>query len=62
MGKSPRVIFTQQRIAEGDWQIEANCPGVEIQYVNGFKNKAEIDEWLAGAGKIRWLRSHGYAK
>jgi len=62
MGKSPRVIFTQRRIAEGDWQIQANCPGVEIQYVNGFKNKAEIDEWIAGASKIKWLRSHGYAK
>jgi len=62
MGKSPRVIFTQKRISEGDWQIQADCPGAEIRYVNGFKDKAEIDEWLAGAGKIRWLRSQGYAK
>jgi hypothetical protein len=62
MGKSPRVIFTLQRIAEGDWQIQASCPTAEIQYVKGFKDKAEIDEWLAGAGKVKWLRSHGYAK
>jgi hypothetical protein len=62
MGKSPRVIFKHKRIAEGDWQIEAHCPGTEIRYVGGFKSKAEIDEWLASDGKIKWLRSQGYAK
>ena len=62
MGKSPRVIFKHQTIADSDWQIQAHCPDAEIQYVSGFKSKAEIDEWLAGAGKIKWLRSHGYAK
>lgn len=62
MSKSPRVIFKYQRIADNDWQIQAHCPGTEIQYINGFKSKAEIDEWLAGDGKIRWLRSQGYAK
>jgi hypothetical protein len=62
MGKFPRVIFKHQRIADSDWQIQAYCPDAEIQYVSGFKSKAEIDEWLGGAGKIKWLRSHGYAK
>jgi hypothetical protein len=62
MAKSPRVTFHPNRIAEGDWQIEAHCPGAEIRYVTGFKTKAEIDEWLAGDGKIKWLRSQGYAK
>jgi hypothetical protein len=62
MRKSPRVIFKHQRIADGDWQIQAHCPGVETRYVSGFKTKAEIDEWLAGADKIKWLRSQGYAK
>jgi len=62
MSKSPRVIFKHQRIADGDWQIQAHCPGAEVQYINGFPNKSEIDEWLAGAGKIKWLRSQGYAK
>jgi hypothetical protein len=62
MGKSPRVIFKLQRIAEGDWQIQAHCPGCEIRYINGFKSRAGIDEWLAGEGKINWLRSQGYAK
>ncbi len=62
MGKSPRVTFRPERIAEGDWQIQAHYPDVEIRYVTGFKTKAEIDEWLNGDGKIRWLRSQGYAK
>ena len=62
MGKSPRVIFKPERIAEGDWQIQAQCPGAEITYVKGFPDKVAIDEWLAGDGKIRWLRSRGYAK
>jgi hypothetical protein len=62
MAKSPRVVFKLQRVAEGDWQVQAHCPGVDIRYVNGFKTKAEVDEWLNGDGKIRWLRSQGYAK
>ena len=62
MGKSPRVTFHPKRIAEGDWQIEAHYPGAEIRYVTGFKDKSAIDEWLAGDGKIKWLRSQGYAK
>jgi hypothetical protein len=62
MSKSPRVIFKSQRIAEGDWQIQAHCPEAEIRYVKGFKSKAEIDEWLAGSRRIDWLRSQGYAK
>jgi hypothetical protein len=62
MAKTPRVVFKPKRIAEGDWQIEAHCPETEIRSVPGFKNKAEIDEWLAGEGKLRWLRAQGYAK
>jgi hypothetical protein len=31
MAKSPRVTFKPKRIAEGDWQIQAECPGVETQ-------------------------------
>jgi hypothetical protein len=62
MSKSPRVTFSIKRIAEGDWQIEARCPGVEIRYINGLATKAEADEWLAGERRIAWLRSQGYAK
>jgi hypothetical protein len=61
MSKSPRVIFKYKRIAQDDWQIEAHCPA-EIQYISGFKSKAEIDEWLQGSRRIDWLRSQGYAK
>ena len=50
------------RIAEGDWQIEAHYPGLEIRYISGFIDKAEVDEWLQGSGRIDWLRSQGYAK
>jgi hypothetical protein len=62
MSKSPRVIFKYKRIAEGDWQIEAHYPGVEIRYIKGLKSKADADEWLQGSRRIDWLRSQGYAK
>ncbi len=62
MKKSPRVTFSCKRIAEGDWQIEAHCPGTEVRYIKGLVSKADVDEWLAGERKITWLRSQGYAK
>ena len=62
MSKSPRVVFSIKRIAEGDWQIEAHCPGAEIRYIKGLTSKTEADEWLAGERKVAWLRSQGYAK
>ncbi|MGZ5865663.1 MAG: hypothetical protein ACXWKC_09785 [Xanthobacteraceae bacterium] len=60
--KSPRVIFKFKRIAEGDWQIEAHCPNAEVKYIDGFKDKAEVDSWLNGTLRIDWLRAQGYAK
>jgi hypothetical protein len=62
MAKTPRVEFKLSRVAEGDWQIAAHYPGVDIRYIKGFKTKAEVDEWLQGTRKIDWLRSQGYAK
>jgi hypothetical protein len=62
MRKSPRVIFSSKRIEEGDWQIEAHCPGAEIRYIKGLTSKADADEWMAGERKVAWLRSQGYAK
>jgi hypothetical protein len=64
MGKAPRVIvtFKPKRIAEGDWQIDAHCPGMDIRSIKGFKSKTEIDEWMQGTRRIDWLRSQGYAK
>ena len=62
MSKSPRVTFKPNRIAEGDWQIVAECPGVETAYIKGLKSKEDLDDWLAGSRKIAWLRSQGYAK
>ena len=41
-----RVSFKPVRIAEGDWNILAECPGVEPVHIPGFKDKTEInDEW-----------------
>jgi hypothetical protein len=62
MSKSPRVIFSSKRIGEGDWQIEAHCPGAEIRYIKGLISKADADEWLGGERRVTWLRSQGYAK
>ena len=62
MSKSPRVTFHPKRIAEGDWQIEAHCPGAEVRYITGLTSKADIDDWMQGDRKIAWLRSQGYAK
>ena len=62
MAKSPRVEFKLERVAEGDWRIVASCPGVETEYIGGFKSKTEVDEWLSGTRRIAWLRAHGYAK
>ena len=62
MGKSPRIRIIPKRIAEGDWQIEAHCPGAEIRYIKGLTSKAEFDDWMQGTRRIDWLRSQGYAK
>ena len=62
MGKKPRVTFKLERVAEGDWQIQALHPEEETRYIKGFKTKAEVDEWLSGSRRIDWLRSQGYAK
>ena len=48
MKKSPRVNFKMLRIAEDDWQIVAECPGMEALYIKGLKSKEDVDEWLAG--------------
>ena len=64
MGKSPRVkvIFKPRRIAEGDWRIDAHCPGAEIRSIKGLVDKADVDDWMQGSRRIDWLRSQGYAK
>jgi hypothetical protein len=45
------------RIADGDWNIVAECPAVEPVQI-----KTEIDEWMNGDRRIAWLRAQGYAK
>jgi hypothetical protein len=57
-----KVTFKIVRITEDDWNILAECPGVDPAHITGFKSKAEIDEWMNGDRRIAWLRSQGYAK
>ena len=48
MKKSPPVTFKMLRIAEDDWQIVAECPGTETQYIKGLKSKAvSMSGWRA---------------
>jgi hypothetical protein len=62
MKKKARVTFKMKRIAEGDWQIVAECEGAETKFITGLKSKEEVNEWLNGTRRIDWLRSQGYAK
>jgi hypothetical protein len=57
-----RVSVKPVRVAENNWNIRAECPGVEPVDIPGFKSKAEIDEWMNGERRIDWLRSQGFAK
>ena len=58
----PRVTFNLKRIADDDWQIEAQYPGAAVRYITGLKSRDEVYEWLNGDRKLAWLRSQGYAK
>lgn len=62
MKKSPRVTFKMLQIAEGDWQIVAECQGTETQHIKGLKSKEDVDEWLAGTRRIAWLKRTGQAQ
>ena len=57
-----KVQFTPNRIAEGDWQIIATCPGEEDRIIKGLTSRDDCYEWINGSRKIDWLRAQGYAK
>ena len=57
-----KVTFKPERVSEGDWNILAECPGVEPIQITGLKSKNDVDEWMNGERRIAWLRSQGYAK
>lgn len=57
-----KVTFRIVRIAEDDWNIQAEYPGVEPRQITGLKSKADADDWMNGERRIAWLRSQGYAK
>ena len=58
----PKVTFKFERIREGEWQIMAECAGVETKYITGLKTKDEVDHWLGGDRRQNWLKENGYAK
>ena len=62
MSKKPRIEFRPKRIAEGNWQIEAHCPGEEVRLIDGLTSLEEIHQWMEGPRKVAWLRSQGLAK
>jgi hypothetical protein len=57
-----KVTFRPLRKSDDDWAIIAEYPGAEPREIDGFKSKADIDEWMNGDRRIAWLRSQGYAK
>jgi len=62
MTKKQRVDFRPKRLAEGNWRIEAHCPGEEVRFIDGLVSLEEIHAWMNGPRKIAWLRSQGLAK
>jgi hypothetical protein len=57
-----RVTFKTVRSSEDDWNIVAEYPGADAREINGFKSKADVDDWMNGDRRVAWLRSQGYAK
>jgi hypothetical protein len=57
-----KVTFKTVRNSEDDWNIVAEYPGADPREITGFKNKADVDDWMNGDGRVAWLRSQGYAK
>ena len=58
----PKVTFKIVRVAEDNWSIQADYPGVEPRMITGLSSKADADDWMNGERRIGWLRSQGYAK
>jgi hypothetical protein len=57
-----RVEFKPNRVAEGEWQIIAACPGHDDRFIRGLVSRDDCYDWINGSRKIAWLRSQGYAK
>jgi hypothetical protein len=58
MGKQ-RVVFKLNNSKGGEWQIQAFCPGREIEYVVGFKTDDEAWDWISGPKSQEWARVRG---
>jgi hypothetical protein len=56
-----RVTFRARLIGIADWQIEAHCPGVGIEYIAGFESDTEAYHWIASDKSKDWLKERGFA-
>lgn len=57
-----KVSFRIVRVADDDWNIQADNPDSEQRTISGLTSKEDANEWINGERKIAWLRSQGYAK
>jgi hypothetical protein len=59
MAKLTHVIFEPQQIGD-EWQLRLHCPKAKIEYVNGFKSKAEAEKWRETTECQNWRARRGY--
>jgi hypothetical protein len=59
MAKIAHVIFEAQQIGD-EWQLRLHCPEGKIDYVKGFKSKAEAEKWRETAECQNWRARWGY--
>jgi hypothetical protein len=54
------MYFEPAKIADGNWQVRAVSPAGEIVYVDGFGSEAEVEVWIAGNERTKWLYEQGW--
>ncbi len=54
------VIFRAEKVLQGSWRIECQCPGGKIDYVTGFLDEQSIRNWLLTEHRAHWLKVRGY--
>ena len=59
MSKSPKVIFKPQRIAEGEWLIEAHYPDAEVRYIKGMTSESQHRRLASGQRQNRLAKIPG---
>lgn len=54
------VIFKAEKVFQGGWRLECQCPGGKIDYVTGFLDEQSIQNWLLTEHRVHWLKVRGY--